>query len=177
MGYSSTLVIASDLNLSMPLSSEIRGRVYGGFWLLAATIVGYRYRPHVGLAANDVIAPLNGLSLVLATGMSLTVLEGLTGMQRAADKISKHVTSAPDGPDLGGLFTAKTVGFVIGMAGLGTALRQVPYPGHVEVWAVTIIWLAVSLALVMGAAGRVKRTRLNTRDGLECNQMPWFSSN
>lgn len=124
-----------------------RCRLYGVVWWIAAFILAARARPYFGPEALWMEDALIALGIAAVLGIA----KGRSVMVRAARKArSRIIQRGPKAPPWS-VFDVQVVGLIVFFVALGYAIRLAPYPEAYRMWAVGIVYPAVSLALFVGS--------------------------
>lgn len=136
-----------------------RCRLYGLLWWVAALILAARARPYFGEGAGAL--GLSGQDAAIAGGAALIVGvgKGVSVMRRAAERARSRIMRRGATAPPWSIFEPGVVLLIVGMMGLGMAIRLAPYPEHYRPWVVGITYPAVALALLIGSAPLLKAPR------------------
>lgn len=135
------------------MSVDGRCRIYGGLWLLAAVVLVWRGLPYLGVGDGAPVALAGGeVAVALAIAAALGLAKGLTVMRRAARKARARIAVSGERGGLGTVFRGPVLLLIVGMMALGLTLRLAPYPDRWRAWVVGVVYPAVALALLLGAA-------------------------
>ena len=132
----------------------LRGRlIYAGLWLLAASLLGWRSLPFLGLGPEVEPDCLNLEHRLWALGAAclIGVLKGRTVLKVAARRNVDGLLESETGLDLKRLFPARLIGLILAMMALGYLIRLSPYDPAIKAWIVSLVYPGVGLGLILGA--------------------------
>ena len=155
-----------------------RCRLYGGLWLCAAVILGWRSLPYLGWVFDGQITPLQGDGPYYAVvlGIGIGWVKGRTVLRRSADRNIQRLWNISERAPITAIFNVSVLVLLGGMMALGVVLRHAPYDPSVKAWVIGITYPAVTVALGMGGIRIIGGLREKEQVDRQCNGMPWIRS-
>ncbi len=136
----------------MGFSLRTRCRLYALIWWTVALVLLIRSWPYIveldGTGHTVIGMPTVFWAMTLSA--SLGWIKGRTALRKSALRALCRLRSSGDIAGLGSLWDWSTIVLVACMSCLGIVLRNGNYDIEIKIWVISVVYPAVSIALVMG---------------------------